>query len=255
MTEMTRSNVVPLGHADERQLRIDLAAALRLAARYDWHEGVANHFSAAVSADGKQFLVNPRWRHFSMAKASEMVLCDAGDPDTMKRPDAPDPSAWSIHSAIHRMLPQARVALHLHPPYATTLATLKDPTIYPIDQVTARFYKRIAYDLNFGGIATEEAEGERIATTIGNHRQVMMGNHGVTTVGETVAEAFDAMYHLERAARQLVLAYQTGRELAIMSDEIAEATAAEWEVYKDAEHAHFAEMKRILDHEDPSYAD
>ena len=73
--------------------------------------------------------------------------------------------------------------------------------------------------------------------------------------GETVAEAFDAMYHLERAARQLVLAYQTGRELAIMSDEVAEATAAEWEVYKEAEHAHFAEMKRILDHEDPSYAD
>ena len=252
---MTRSNVVPLGLADERQLRIDLAAALRLAARYDWHEGVANHFSAAVSADGKQFLVNPRWKHFSMAKASELLLVDADDPDTMKRLDAPDPSAWSIHSAIHRRLPHARVALHLHPPYATTLATLKDPTIKPIDQVTARFFNRLAVDHAFGGIATEEAEGERIASTIGNYRAVMMGNHGVTTVGETVAEAFDAMYHLERAARTMVLAYSTGRELNVMDDALAEATAAEWDVYKEAEHAHFAEMKRILDREDPSYAD
>lgn len=239
---------------DEAQLRIDLAAALRLAARNDWHEGVANHFSAAVSADGKRFLVNPRWRHFSRLKASDLLLVDADDPETMNRPDAPDPSAWSIHSAIHRRLPQARVALHLHPPYATTLACLKDPVIHPVDQVTARFFRRIAYDLDFGGIATQEAEGERIAAAIGNHRQVMMGNHGVTTVAPTVAEAFDAIYHLERAARQLVLAYQTGRPLAIMDDELAEATAAEWEVYKQAEFAHFEEMKRILDAEDPSYA-
>jgi ribulose-5-phosphate 4-epimerase/fuculose-1-phosphate aldolase len=252
---MTASNIVSLASPDEHQLRIDLAAALRLAARFDWHEGVANHFSAAVSADGRKFLINPRWRHFSMVKASELLLVDAGDPDTMKRPDAPDPSAWSIHSAIHRNLPHARVALHLHPPYATALAALKDPVIKPIDQVTARFHNRLAYDMSFGGIATGEAEGERIATTIGNRSAVMMGNHGVTTIGETVAEAFDAMYHLERAARTMVLAYSTGMELNTLNEELAEATAAEWDVYKDAQFAHFAEMKRILDREDPSYAD
>ncbi|MDZ7603208.1 MAG: class II aldolase/adducin family protein, partial [Hoeflea sp.] len=142
------SNILPIDRTDERQLRIDLAAALRLAAHYDWHEGVANHFSAAVSPDGKKFLVNPRWRHFSRAKASELLLVDADDPETMKRPDAPDPSAWSIHSAIHRRVPHARVALHLHPPYATTLATLKDPSIKPIDQVTARFFNRLAMDMS-----------------------------------------------------------------------------------------------------------
>ena len=160
--------IIPIDKTDERQLRIDLAAALGLAARNDWHAGVANHFSAAASPDGRKFLVNPRWKHFSMAKASELLLVDADDPDTMKRPDAPDPSAWSIHSAIHRRLPHARVALHLHPPYATTLATLRDPTIHPIDQVTARFFRRIAYDMNFGGIATQEAEGERIAGPLGD---------------------------------------------------------------------------------------
>ncbi|ABV93111.1 class II aldolase/adducin family protein [Dinoroseobacter shibae DFL 12 = DSM 16493] len=240
---------------EETQIRIDLAAALRLSCREGWHEGVANHFSAAVSADGRRFVVNPRWMHWSRVRASDLVLCDADDPTTMDRPDAPDPSAWSIHSALHRELPQARVALHLHPPHATALAALKDPTIHPIDQVTARWYKRLAYDLSFGGIATEEAEGARIAASVGDKPAVMMQNHGVTTFGATVAEAWDAMYHLERAARTMVLAYSTGQPLAIMPDALAEDTAAEWQTYKQAEFAHFAEMKRLLDREAPDYKD
>lgn len=252
---MHRSEAVAMAHDEERRLRIDLAAAFRLAARADWHEGVANHFSAATSSDGRTFLVNPRWRHFSMIRASDLLLVDADDADTMKRPDAPDPSAWAIHSAIHRRVPRARVALHLHPPYATALAALKDPTIKPVDQVTARFYRRMAVDLSFGGIATQESEGERIAATIGGFSSVMMGNHGVTVVGPTVAQAFDTMYHLERAARTMVLAYSTGQPLAIMDDDLAERTAAEWEVYSDAEFSHFDEMKRILDREDPGYAE
>lgn len=239
--------------ANETQIRIDLAAAIRLSCRYGWHEGVANHFSAAVGADGRRFVVNPRWVHWSRVRASDLVLCDADDASTMNRPDAPDPSAWSIHSALHRTVPQARVALHIHPPYATALAGLKDPTIKPIDQVTARFFNRLAYDLSFGGIATEGAEGERIAAQIGNHGAVMMQNHGVTTFGTTVAEAWDALYHLERAAKTLVLAYSTGQDLAVMSDALAEETAAEWQTYREAEIAHFEEMKRILDREEPDY--
>lgn len=243
------------GLVTEEELRVDLAAALRLACQADWHEAVANHFSAAVSADGKQFLVNPRWKHWSRVTASDLVLCDADDPSTMERADAPDPSAWSIHSAIHRNVPHARVVLHLHPPYCTALAGLKDPTIKPIDQVTARWFGRLSYDMNFGGIATEAAEGERISRTIGNGSAVMMANHGVTTVAPTVAEAFDAMYHLERAARTMVLAYSTGQPLNVMDDTLAEETAQEWESYKDAEIAHFSEMKAILDQETPEYRD
>lgn len=240
---------------NEEEIRIDLAAAFRLARRNDWHEGIANHFSAAVSGDGKEFLMNPRWRHFSHVKASELLLLNADDAETMECDTAPDPSAWSIHSAIHRRVPHARVAFHLHPPYCTALAALKDPSIKPIDQVTARFHNRLAIDQSFGGIASSEEEGERIAATIGNQSAVMMGNHGVTTVAPTVAEAFDEMYHLERAARTMVLAYSTGQPLSIMDDELAEETASEWQTYKDAEFAHFDEMKRILDREEPDYAD
>lgn len=239
--------------SEESRLRIELAASLRLAARFGWTEAVANHFSAAVSADGRKFLVNPRWRHFSMVRASDLLLCDADDAETMTRPDAPDPSAWSIHSAIHRKCPQGRVVMHLHPVHATALAGLKDPSVKPIDQNTARFYNRVAIDANFGGIATDDEEGERIAAAIGNHSAVMMGNHGVTTLGGTVAEAFDRMYYLERACRTMVIAYSTGRELNVMSDALAEKTAAGWEDYKDAEQAHFTEMMRVLDREEPDY--
>ncbi|WP_298430596.1 class II aldolase/adducin family protein [uncultured Jannaschia sp.] len=239
--------------ADETQLRIDLAACLRLAARHDWHEAVANHFSAAVSDDGRRFLVNPRWVHFSTVRASDLLLVDADDPSTMDRPDAPDPTAWTIHAALHRALPQARVALHLHPPYLTALAGLKDPRIKPIDQVTARFHNRLAYDLDFGGIAHDASEGDRIARSFGNHAAVLMGNHGVTTLGATAAEAYDTMYHLERAARTIVLAYSTGQPLAIMPDDLAEETARGWEVDPTERTAHFEQMKRILDTEEPEY--
>lgn len=237
----------------EHQLRVDLSAAFRLAARAGWHEAVANHFSAAVSADGKRFLVNPRWVHFSHIRASNLLLCKADDKETMNRPDAPDPSAWAIHSALHRNCPQARIVLHLHPTYATVIASLKDPEIKPIDQNTARFYNRIAIDRHFGGIATEVAEGERISKAVGNHGAVIMANHGVATFGATVAEAFDQMYYLERACTTLVKAYQTGQALNVMSAEIAEETAAGWDDYKGAQTAHFEELKRMLDREEPDY--
>ena len=239
----------------EQQLRVDLAASFRLAAREGWHEAVANHFSVAVSDDGKRFLMNPRWRHFSAIRARDLILLDADDPRTMERPDAPDPSAWCIHGALHAMLPQARCVLHVHPPYATAIASLADPTILPIDQNTARFFRRVAIDLGFGGVADNTAEGQRITRALGNHRRMILGNHGVLIVAPTVAEAYDDLYYLERACQTLVLAYSTGQKLNVMPDELAERTARGWEEYPSYAAAHFAEMKALLDRSDPSYAE
>lgn len=238
----------------ERQLRVDLAAALRLAVHYDWHEAVANHFSLAVSADGKQFLMNPRWKHFSRIRASDLLLLDANDKATMERPDAPDLTAWSLHGRLHANLPQARCIIHLHPAYATAIASLADPEIKPIDQNTARFYNRVAYDMDYGGMANSDAEGDRIAALLGNKSIMMMGNHGILVCAPTVAEAFDLSYYLERACRNLVMAYQTGQKLHLMPPAVAEKTALEWEADRDQFHSHFEEMKAVLDSQDPSYA-
>lgn len=246
---------VPKPETDERQLRVDLAAAFRIAAMLGWHEGVANHFSAAVSADGKKFLMNPCRRHFARIKASDLLLLDAGDPDTLKRPVAPDPAGWCIHGTLHAGAPQARCILHVHPPYATAVCCLADPEIKPIDQNTARFYNRVAIDLDYGGIADHAAEGERLLRALGNKTRMMMGNHGVLVMAETVAEAFHDLYYLERACQTLTLARANGTPLNLLPHEVAERTAEGWTKYTASAFAHFEEMKAILDEKDPSYAD
>ncbi|CAN5543177.1 class II aldolase and adducin N-terminal domain-containing protein [soil metagenome] len=254
MTAVTQLKSKQAGQDLERQLRVDLAAAFRLTEHFDWHEAVANHFSLAVSPDGKQFLMNPRWRHFSRITASDLMLLDTDDKDIMKRPDAPDETAWCIHGRMHALLPQARCVLHVHPPYATAIASLADPEIKPIDQNTARFYNRVAYDMGYEGMANSDAEGERLAGLLGNRKTMMMGNHGVLIAAATVAEAFDELYYLERACKTLVLAYSTGQKLNVMPAKVAERTAKDWDLYTDSAFTHFGEMKLILDKKDPSYA-
>lgn len=240
---------------DDAQLRVDLAAAFRLAARFDLHESVANHFSAAISSDGKRFLCNPKWRHFSLVRASELVLLDADNPSSMDRPDAPDPSAWCIHGAIHSRIASARAVLHCHPPYATTLCALEDPRIPPLDQATARFWGRTVYDVEISGPPDDPAEGVRVAEALVGNSVMMMGNHGVIVVGESVAHAFEDLYYLERACRTVILALGTGRELRPMTDELAESVARMWERFSDQGLAHFSELKVLLDHDDSSYRD
>jgi ribulose-5-phosphate 4-epimerase/fuculose-1-phosphate aldolase len=252
---MSVTSLRPARDAQEWALRVDLAAAFRLAVLNDWHEAVANHFSVATDAGGSRFLMNPRWMHFSRVRASDLLHLDAQDAAVMEGQDAPDPSAWCIHGRIHALVPEARCVLHAHPPYATALAALADPTLLPVDQNTARFFRRVAVDLAYGGIADQEAEGVRLAGMLGRSRRLMMGNHGVLVAAPTVGQAFDDLYYLERACRTLMLAYAAGRPLSILSDEVAEATARSWDSYAEAGEAHFSEAKRLLDARGENYAD
>jgi len=135
--------------------RVDMAAAFRWTARMNMHEAVANHFSLAVNEDGSQFLMNPNQRHFSLIKASDMLLIDANDTQTLERPDAPDETAWGLHGAVHRNCPHARCVMHVHSTHATVLASLEDSSLKPIDQNTAFFFNRYVIDENYGGLAFE----------------------------------------------------------------------------------------------------
>lgn len=235
------------------QLKQDLAAAFRICHRFGWSESVGNHFSAAVSPGGRQFLLNPRWQHFATIKASDLLMLDADDQGVMERVNAPDPSAWTVHGTLHRMLPEARVILHCHSPYAVALACLKDPTLLPLDNNTARFFGRVGYDLDFGGIADAQEEGMRIARMMKGKSVLVMGNHGVSVAGPSVADAFEDLYFFEKAAQTMILTLSTGKPLAILSDEIASATAAGWVPYRGMAERHFAYLKSELDKVDPSY--
>ena len=160
----------------EITLRAELADAFRICHALGWSESVGNHFSAALDPDGKVFLLNPRWQHFATISPEDLLALNSGDPSVMTRDNAPDASAWCIHGTIHRRLPSARVVLHVHSPYATALACLKDPTLWPIDNNTARFFGRVAYDLHFGGIADALEEGVRIAGALSDKSVLVMGN-------------------------------------------------------------------------------
>ncbi|MCH2077581.1 MAG: class II aldolase and adducin N-terminal domain-containing protein [Rhodobacteraceae bacterium] len=236
------------------QERVDMAAAFRWTARFGFHEAVANHFSLAVNEHGTKFLMNPNQRHFSRIKASDLLLLDANDPDTMSLPDAPDPTAWGLHGGVHRHVPHARCVMHVHSIHATVLACLADSTLPPIDQNTATFYNRTVVDGEFGGLAFEE-EGERCAGLLSDPKKkvMIMGNHGILVLGDDVADTFNRLYYFERAAETYIRALQTGKPLRILSDEIAEKTASELDDYPDQATRHLEELKAILDDEGSNY--
>lgn len=245
----------PIPNLTHWQERCDMAAAFRWTARLGMNEAVANHFSCAVNDDGSRFLINPNGRHFARITASSLIEIDANDPATMDRPDAPDPTAWGLHGSIHRRLPHARCVMHVHSIHATVLASLADSRLPAIDQNSAMFHNRIAIDEHYGGMAFEE-EGARCAALLADPKvtTMVMGNHGVLVIGQTVAEAFNRLYYFERAAETYIRALQTGQPLRHLPEAVAEKTAQEWEAYPDFAHAHLRELRALLDDEGVRYA-
>jgi ribulose-5-phosphate 4-epimerase/fuculose-1-phosphate aldolase len=243
------------GVALESRLRIELTAAFRWAARLGLHESIANHFSVALSDDGRQFLLNPVGRHFARLRASELLRLDVDQPDSYSGPQAPDPTAWHLHAELHQRLPQARCILHTHMRHATALACLQDFEFLMLDQNACRFYQRIAYDRGYAGMALEAAEGARIAALLSQGKNVLfMGNHGVMVIGPSVATAFDELYYLEKAAELQVLAMSTGRPLSLIPNKVAAQTCAQWQAYPTRfSEMHLNELMAILDDEAPSY--
>ena len=123
-----------------------------------------------------------------------------------------------------------------------------------LDQNACRFYGRIAYDRDYNGMALDDQEGERVAHLLGADKSVLfMGNHGVIVVGPSVAEAFDELYYLERAAQVQVMALSTRQPLALIPDSVAALACEQWLEYPQFSELHFNALKEILDEEEPTY--
>ena len=229
--------------------REDLAAAIRLAERFDLHEGICNHFSVQCDTAEERYLINAYGWHWSEVTADRLLLID-GEGHVLEGEGEVEASALNIHVASHRANPRHKAILHVHMPYATALSMLKGGRLLYAHQTACRFHGRIGYEDAFGGIAVTEEEGERIARKARENAEfdtMVLANHGVVCSGRSVAEAFDDLYYLERAARQQVLAQSTGQELAIIPDETVELTArqfrADFEAYANQ---HFAALKRLV---------
>jgi ribulose-5-phosphate 4-epimerase/fuculose-1-phosphate aldolase len=244
--------------ATVQDLRVDLAASLRWAARLNLHEGVDNHFSLAVPDDdgvvrGNRFLINPFGWHWSEITASSLVLCDA-EGNVLEGDNKVEDTAFFIHSRVHLAAPHAHCVLHTHMPYTTSLTLLEEGRLEMCEQNALMFDERIAYDDEYTGLALDGGEGDRLAAKLGNRCVLMLASHGVLVAGSSVAEAFNDLYYLERAAMFQVLARSTGGKLRTISDDVR-ARAREQFVVERAKVAerHFAALKRMLDVEEPEY--
>lgn len=234
------------------EARRDLAAALRWAVRMNFHEGVCNHFSLALPGSADRYLINPHGLHFSEMTASDLLVVD-GKGRVVEGTRPLEPTAFFVHSRIHRSRPSAKCVLHTHMPHATALTMIEGGRLEPCLQTSLRFHGVVAYDDDYRGLVLDEAEGDRIAAALGDCRVLFLANHGVIVVGPTLAEAFDDLYYLERACQAQLLAMSTGKPLRIVGDNLARAVQRQIAETSNFAALHFAALRRILDREAPDY--
>lgn len=239
------------------QARIHLAAAHRLAVLHELEEGIDNHFTVTVPGRDGQYLILPFGRHWSEARASDMIVFDESGA-TLEGEGMVELSAQCIHAPIHRITGKS-VVMHTHQTWAVALNMLKDNRLLPANQTAAFFHGTIAYDDHYAGTADTLEEGERLARLIGDKDVVFMKNHGVLVTGDTVAQAYRRLYKLERVCRTQVLALGTGRPLEVLSDEIVARVQApapdDRHPRSERERLYFEAMMRVLDRENPGYRD
>jgi ribulose-5-phosphate 4-epimerase/fuculose-1-phosphate aldolase len=231
--------------------RQDLSACLRAAAALGLHEGVCNHFSYAPppeSVGGRTdlFLVNPLGLSFAEVTPERLLLC-AGSGEVVEGEGVPEATAFFIHARLHARLPRARAAFHTHMPNATALACLDGPPLLFAVQSALRFWGRVAVDTAYNGLALDAAEGDRIAAAAGNADILFLQNHGVLVLAPSIAEAWDDLTYLERAAEAELKAAASGRPLKPVPPAVAARVAADVAAGQPAAaELHLASVKRRL---------
>ena len=235
------------------QARLDLTTALRAAARHGLNDGVCNHFSMAVPGRNDLFLVNPQGLHWSEVTPADLVMAD-GEGNVIEGKYPVEASAFFIHGRVHQGNQRAAVVLHTHMPYATALTSIRDGRIEMCTQNALKYWNRIAYDEDYAGLALSNDEGDRMSRAMAGKDILFLRNHGVIVSGPTVAQTYDDLYYLERAAMVQVLAMQTGKPLHNIDAKLAEHTANQ---IADGEGQqallHFESLKRLLDRDEPGW--
>lgn len=242
----------------EWQTRVDLAAAHRLCVNNGYHEGIFNHLTFRVPGKDDRYYQIPWGLHWSEVTAScFMEVSWTGE--VLRGEGEVERSCYAIHAPIHRMVKHAGAVFHTHMPYASALTRLEDPKIKAIGQTEVIMMRKVGYDMDYTGPAYDPDEGERLAEIIGSHKVLFMGNHGVATVAETVAEAFDLLYYTERVAQVQLYAMWTGQKLLEMKPEVVQRTmntgTGQQFKHGKAYEYHFRALKRMLDKKEPDYKD
>src|SRR5258708_4594453 len=235
------------------QARIDLTAALRSAARMGLNEGVCNHFSLEMPGDPTKFLINPQGFHWSELTPADLMVVDENG-TVVEGKHTVEPTAFFIHGRIH-LGKRKKCVLHTHMPFATALTLLDggELDLYS-NQSAMRYYGRIGYDREYGGLALANKEGDRIANALGDNNVVFIQHHGVIVCGDNMAYAFDDLYYLERCCMVQVLAQSTGGKLKRVPEMMVAEVARQIESERRQSVLHFEALKRLLDRNEPGWS-
>jgi ribulose-5-phosphate 4-epimerase/fuculose-1-phosphate aldolase len=225
------------------QVKDDLATAFRIAAMHGFNEGIDNHFSAAYPGRDDLFFLNRYGPHWSEITPDDIITVDFNG-NVVEGEGDWDITAFMIHRGCHRAHPRARVVFHTHQPYATALSMTRGGFDTRGSQNATHFHERVGR-LPYGGLAGGEEEGNRIGGAVADGLIAMiLDNHGVMVMGNTVAEAWFRLYFFERAAQVQLLAQSTGDELIRMPEQTAREARAFFDSETHLPDALFAAERR-----------
>lgn len=238
---------------EEWQTRVDLAAAYRLVALYGWDDLIFTHISARVPGGDHHFLLNPYGMMFEEVTASSLVKVDLQGNIVMESPYFVNPAGFTIHSAVHAAREDALCVMHLHTDNGIAVSAQKDGLL-PISQQSLLALASLAYH-DYEGLALNEEEKPRLVADLGNKSHMILRNHGLLTVGRTVAEAFLSMFILERACKIQILAQSGRSELIPVPPYILERVSTQLNAVTVGQGAQLTwpGLRRKLERIDPSY--
>jgi len=220
MNATTPSEIHKLVSAEEWQLRVDLAACYRLVALHGWSDLVFTHISARVPGPEHHFLINPYGLMFDEITASSLIKVDQDCNKVITSPYPVNPAGFVIHSAVHAARPDIQCVLHTHTRAGIAVSAQKNGVL-PISQQSTFVLASLAYH-DYEGVAFRDEEKPRLQADMGEANFLMLRNHGLLTVGKSIADAFLSMYTFENACQIQIAAQAGGGELTHVDPRIVE---------------------------------
>ena len=238
---------------EEWQLRVDLAAAYRLVALYGWSDLIFTHISARLPGPDHHFLINPYGLMFDEITASSLVKVDQDCNKLMDSPFPVNPAGFTIHSAVHAAREDAGCVMHTHTRAGVGVSAQKKGLL-PISQQSTFVLASLAYH-EYEGVAFREDEKPRLQADLGSCNYLMLRNHGLLTVGHSIAGAFLNMYVFESACQIQLAAQSGGAELTEVDPQILQGVAHAMKMQTGGIGAAFIwpSLIRKLDRVDTSY--
>lgn len=239
--------------AQEQKLRLDLAAAYRLAAMFGWEDTLYTHFSVRLPGKGEpRFLINPFGIMFDEITASNLIVVDAQG-EIVSGDAKYNPAGFTIHSAVHNARDDAHCVIHTHTLAGVAVAACESGLLN-INQISAEFHEQVGYH-DYEGVAFNLEERARIQASLGDNMALILNNHGLLSVGETVADAFQIMFYLNKACEiQLAAGQMSGiSAIKIIPDKLAQYVSGQFQKMAYERQIVWDAWLRKLDRIDPSY--